>query len=135
MGRVITQAASRWLATAAARVRARVWSSGICGGESGAGAGFLLVFWFPLPIFIPLNSPSSPSLGAGTICQKWPTCRMDPVWTPHPTMRIKKKNIQTKDSSLLSRQSNWNRMAQKDSRAVLEHRFNSGVYRTYWQKC
>jgi hypothetical protein len=32
---------SRWLPTAAARVRARVWSSGICGGQNGAGAGFL----------------------------------------------------------------------------------------------
>jgi hypothetical protein len=50
---------SRWLPTAAARVRARVWSSGIYGGQSGAGAGFLRVLWFPLPIFIPPNSPSS----------------------------------------------------------------------------
>jgi hypothetical protein len=28
-GRAITQAVSRWLPTAAARVRARVWSSGV----------------------------------------------------------------------------------------------------------
>jgi hypothetical protein len=42
-GRAIAQAVSRWLPTAAARVRAWVWSSGICGGQSGAGAGFLLV--------------------------------------------------------------------------------------------
>jgi hypothetical protein len=40
VGRAIAQAVSRWLPTAAARVRARVWSSGICGGQSGAGAGF-----------------------------------------------------------------------------------------------
>jgi hypothetical protein len=40
-GRTIAQAVSLWLPTAAARVRARVWSSGICGGQSGAGAGFL----------------------------------------------------------------------------------------------
>jgi hypothetical protein len=33
-GRAIAQAASRWLPTAAARVRARVWSSGICGGQN-----------------------------------------------------------------------------------------------------
>jgi hypothetical protein len=58
-GRAIAQAVSRWLPTAAARVRARVWSSGICGGQSGAGAGFLRVLRFPLPIFIPPNSPSS----------------------------------------------------------------------------
>jgi hypothetical protein len=50
---------SRWHPTAAARVPTRVWSSGICGGESGAGAGFLRVLRFPLPIFIPPNSPSS----------------------------------------------------------------------------
>jgi hypothetical protein len=38
---------------------ARVWSSGICGGQSGTGAGFVRVLRFPLPIFIPSNSPSS----------------------------------------------------------------------------
>jgi hypothetical protein len=31
-GRAIAQAVSRWLPTAAVRVRSRVWSSGICGG-------------------------------------------------------------------------------------------------------
>jgi hypothetical protein len=56
--RAIAQAVSRWLPTAAARVQARVWSSGICGGQSGAGAGFLRVLQFPLPIISP-NSPSS----------------------------------------------------------------------------
>jgi hypothetical protein len=39
-GRAIAQAVSRWLPTAVARVRARVWSCGICGGQSGAGADF-----------------------------------------------------------------------------------------------
>jgi hypothetical protein len=34
--RAIAQAISRWLPTAAAHVRARVWSCGICGGQSGA---------------------------------------------------------------------------------------------------
>jgi hypothetical protein len=38
MGRAIAQAVSRWLSTAAARIRSRVWSSGICGGQSGTGA-------------------------------------------------------------------------------------------------
>jgi hypothetical protein len=37
----IAQAVSRWLPTAAARVRARVRSCGICGGQSGTRAGFL----------------------------------------------------------------------------------------------
>jgi hypothetical protein len=87
-GRAIPQAVSRWLPTAAARVRAEVWSSGIYGGQSGAVAGFLRVFRFPLPMFIPPNSLPSQSPGAGTIGQKWPTCRVDPVWTPPLTMRI-----------------------------------------------
>jgi hypothetical protein len=34
---------------------------GICGGQSGAGAGFLRVLRFPLPIFIPPIYPQSPS--------------------------------------------------------------------------
>jgi hypothetical protein len=55
-GRAIIQAVSRWLSSAAARVRARVWSSGICGGQFGEGAGFLRLLGFPLSIFIPPNS-------------------------------------------------------------------------------
>jgi hypothetical protein len=61
VGRAIAQVVSRWLPTAAARIRSRVWSSGICGGQSGAGAGFLRVLRFPLPIFIPPIAPQSPS--------------------------------------------------------------------------
>jgi hypothetical protein len=33
----------------------------ICGGQNGAGAGFLRVLRFPLPIFIPPIAPQSPS--------------------------------------------------------------------------
>jgi hypothetical protein len=61
MGRAIAQAVSRWLPTAAARVRSRVWSSGIFGGQSGTGSGFLRVLRFPLEIFIPPITPQSPS--------------------------------------------------------------------------
>jgi hypothetical protein len=61
IGRAIAQAVSRWLSTAADQVRARVWSYGICGGQSGAGAGFLRVFRFPLPTFIAPTAPQSPS--------------------------------------------------------------------------
>jgi hypothetical protein len=64
----IAQAVSRWLPTAAGRVRARVWSCEICGGQSGARAGFLRLLQFPLPIFIPPIAPQSPS-GCGTIGQ------------------------------------------------------------------
>jgi hypothetical protein len=46
-GRAKAQAVSRWLPTAAARVQTRVLSSWICGGQSGAGAGFLRVLRFP----------------------------------------------------------------------------------------
>jgi hypothetical protein len=67
-GRAIAEAARRWLPTAAARVQSRVWSSGICGGQSGTKASFLRVLRFPLP-FIPPNSPCSQSPGTGTIGQ------------------------------------------------------------------
>jgi hypothetical protein len=91
MGRAITQAVSRWLPTAAARVRASVWSSGICGGQSGFGAGFLRVHRFPLPIFIPPNSPSSSqSPGAGTIGHSVADVPSGPSIGSTPTMRIKK---------------------------------------------
>jgi hypothetical protein len=60
-GRAIAQAVSRRLPTAAGRVRARVRSCGICGEQSGTGAGFLRVLRFPLPIFIPPIGPQSPS--------------------------------------------------------------------------
>jgi hypothetical protein len=56
-GRAIAQAVSRWLHTAAARVRSQVRSCGICGGQCGTGAGFLRVLRFPLPILIPLTAP------------------------------------------------------------------------------
>jgi hypothetical protein len=45
-GRAMAWAVSCLLPTAAARVRSRIWSSGICSGQSGAGAGFLRVLWF-----------------------------------------------------------------------------------------
>jgi hypothetical protein len=68
-GRAIAQAVSHWLPTAAARVRARVWSGEICGGQSGVGAGFLRLLRFPLPKpFIPPTSPSSQSPGAVSRC-------------------------------------------------------------------
>jgi hypothetical protein len=53
LGRAAAQAVSRRLSTAAARVRAQVRSCGICGGQSGTGAGFLRVLRFPLPIIRP----------------------------------------------------------------------------------
>jgi hypothetical protein len=93
MSRSIAEAVSLWLITMTARVRSRVWSSGICSGQSGAGEDFLRVLRFPLPIFIPPNSPSSQSPGPRTIGLKWPTCRVDPVWTPPPHYANHKKTM------------------------------------------
>jgi hypothetical protein len=56
-GRAVAQAVSRWLPTAAARFRVRA-ACGVCGGQSGTGAGFLRVLRFSLPIIPPI-SPSS----------------------------------------------------------------------------
>jgi hypothetical protein len=77
-GRAIAQAVSRLLLTAAARVRARVTSCGICGGQNGIGGGFLRVLRFPLPILIPPTAPYSSSIVRGWYnrpvsgrCTKW----------------------------------------------------------------
>jgi hypothetical protein len=51
LGRALAQAVSRWLPTAAARVRSRVWSSGISGGQSGAGAGFPCWDWMRVTLY------------------------------------------------------------------------------------
>jgi hypothetical protein len=47
IGRTIAQAVSGWLTTAAARVRTRIWSSRICGGEMALGQIFSEFFGFP----------------------------------------------------------------------------------------
>jgi hypothetical protein len=62
---------SRWLHTSVARVRAQVRSRGICGAQSGTGAGYFRVFQFPLTILIPPTVPqsSSCSIRGGTIGQ------------------------------------------------------------------
>jgi hypothetical protein len=61
VGSALAQAVIRRLPTAATRVRAQVGSCAICDGQSGAGAGFLRVLRFPLPILIPPTAPHSSS--------------------------------------------------------------------------
>jgi hypothetical protein len=63
-GRAIAQAVSHRLPIAAARVRAQVKSCGICGGQSGTGAGFLQVLRCSLTILIP---PTAPQLSSSII--------------------------------------------------------------------
>jgi hypothetical protein len=88
-GRAVAQEVSRWLPTAAARVRAQVRTCGICGGQSGAGAGFLRVLRFPLPILILPTAPHSSS-----IIRCWynrPVSRWRIKYTQsHPIKEIKK---------------------------------------------
>jgi hypothetical protein len=89
LGRAIAQAVSRRLPTAAAGARSQVRSCGICGGQSGTGAGFLRVLWFPLPILIP-----STILHSSSIIRGWynrPDIGRCTKWTrSHPTTRNKK---------------------------------------------
>jgi hypothetical protein len=87
-GRAVARTVSRRLPTAAARVRAQVRLCGICDGRSGAGASFLWVLRFPLPILIPPNS----SYSSSSIFWGWysrPKCVRRTKWPQsHPTPRI-----------------------------------------------
>jgi hypothetical protein len=88
-GRAIAQVVNRRLPTTAARVRAQVSSCGICGGQSGAGAGFLLILRFPLPILIPPTDPHSSSIIRGWY--NGPVSGRDTKWTQsHRTPKTKK---------------------------------------------
>jgi hypothetical protein len=86
-GRSIAHAVSRWLPTAAALLRAQVRSWGICGGQSGLGAGFLRELRFPPPILIPPSVPHSSS----SIIRGWykrPISGRHTKWIQsHPTTR------------------------------------------------
>jgi hypothetical protein len=48
LGHAIAEAVSCWLPTVGAPGSRPCLASGICGGQSGVGAGFLCVLWFPL---------------------------------------------------------------------------------------
>jgi hypothetical protein len=55
----LSQAVSRWLPTARGLGSRQVRACGVWSGQSGTGEGFLGVLRFPLPIIIPLISPST----------------------------------------------------------------------------
>jgi hypothetical protein len=99
--RVIAQAVSRRLPTAAARVRARVRSCGSCGGQSGTGAGFLRVLRFPLPIRIPPIAPqSSSSIIRGGYNR--PNSGRSTKWTQFHPMRKKVYEVSVASANLLT---------------------------------
>jgi hypothetical protein len=100
--RAIAQAVSRRLTTAAARVWAKVRSCGICGEQSGAGAGFLPVLRFPLSI---INHRLLHIYSLLSIIRGWysrPFSGRRTKWTrSHPTPR--NKNIICKKKVTLER--------------------------------
>jgi hypothetical protein len=81
---VRAQAVSRWLFTAAVRVRAKIY--GICGGQSSTGLGFLRILRILLPTLIPQNAPYS------SIIREWynrPNSGRRTKWTlSNPNLRI-----------------------------------------------
>jgi hypothetical protein len=100
VGCAIAQAVSRRLPTSAAWVRAQVGSCGICGGQSGTGAGFLRVLWFPLPNRIPPIAPQSSSIIWG--CYDTPNSGRSTKWTQsHPMREMKEVQIVHYASSVI----------------------------------
>jgi hypothetical protein len=88
-GRIIAQAVWRRLPTAAARVRAPARSCGICGGQSGAGAGFLCQFSFHLLLHIHHHLSS----GADTIHQLVADVPIGLSLTPPQATKKKQKQL------------------------------------------
>jgi hypothetical protein len=106
LGRAIAQAVIRRLPTAVAPVRTQVRSCGICGGQSGTGAGFLRVLRFPLPILISPNTPHSlSSIIRGSYNR--PISGGHTKWTQsHPTTRNNNKRLSVDDTKFWLRSKN-----------------------------
>jgi hypothetical protein len=86
----------------------RVWSCGICGGQSGARAAFLRVLQSPLPFFIPPVAPQSPS----SIIWGWynrPVVAAVPSGLSLTPVRIKKKTVR-QHARLICMYSEWKQL-------------------------
>jgi hypothetical protein len=84
IGRAVTQAVSRWLPTAAARVRVRA-ACGFCGGQSSTGQVFSRVLRFPLQLLIsPTAQHSSSSIIRGRYNRPISCRRTKCSVSPHP---------------------------------------------------
>jgi hypothetical protein len=109
-GRAIAQAVSCWLPTTAAWVRARVWSSGIYGGQSGAGAGFLRVLQFPCQSSFHQILHHHNHSGQLQEVIQWPTCRVNPAGLHPHYANLKKLITRLKVhllNALFSRKLSW----------------------------
>jgi hypothetical protein len=96
----MAQAVSRWLPTAAARVRSQVNHAGFVVDKVALGQVFSEYFGFPCQSsFHHLLHNHHLSSGAGTIGQQWPTYEVDSV-SPH---REKLKKKKTDGSAAISK--------------------------------
>jgi hypothetical protein len=99
-GRPIAQAVSRWLPTAAARVRAQVRSCGICGGQKALGQVFCGYFGFPCQFsFHRLLHTRHLSSGAGTRGQL--VADVPSGLSLTPPQETKKKKSRSQSSAML----------------------------------
>jgi hypothetical protein len=83
MAGAVAQAVSRWLPTAAARVRVRA-ACGVCGGQSGTETGFP-----PSTSVSPASHSTNFSIIINTRgCHNRPISGRSAEWTPHLTIPI-----------------------------------------------
>jgi hypothetical protein len=88
----MAEAVSRWLPTAAARVRARVWQVGFVVDKVASGAGFLRVPRFPLPKTVSFHQllhhhNQSPGADMQRPCDELITRPRSPADCPRPSNR------------------------------------------------
>jgi hypothetical protein len=84
LDREVAKAVIRWFPTSAARVRAQVWSCGICGGQKWKWDSFSPSTSLSLPITIPQIAPQSPPFIIWGWCNM-PVVAAVPSGLPHPT--------------------------------------------------